>query len=269
MHVHLRRAAAVALLAGGAVITSASCANNDSSIFIRGVVNVSRTDCSFQVSDTPTLILAGSIDALFAGEYTNIVIVENQMVATSDPATLKTETNSVQLYEAEVQVLDPSQGNGAIAKYSTPVSGFADPAMSSQPGNTGCEVLMIDAATMQTVAQKVVSTNKVQTVDSSVVIKGRTLGGQEVHTQEFLFPIQIFYGTTCGSAGGNACISAMSQNIMADCRLGLDENTPCQNIAANLGACGKLECDVPGQVPKLENAHCPANIPPNMTCCGL
>ena len=56
MHVHLRRAAALSFLAGAAVFTSASCARDDSSIFIRGVVDVSRTDCSFQVSDNPVLI---------------------------------------------------------------------------------------------------------------------------------------------------------------------------------------------------------------------
>jgi hypothetical protein len=268
MDLHLRRAAAVALLAGSAALTSASCARDDSSIFIRGVVNISRTDCTFQVSDTPTLITSGSIDSAYAGQYSNVVIVENQMVATGDPTTLKTETNGVQLYEAEVQVLSPAQGNGALAKFSTPVSGFADPAMSSQAGSTGSQVLMIDATTLGTLAQTVVNTKKVQTVVASVVIKGRTLGGQEVHTQEFLFPIQVFYGTTCTSVSG-ACHSDMAMNVMADCRLGLDESTPCQNIIASLGACGRLECDMAGQAPTLDNAHCPAHVPPNNTCCGL
>ena len=226
------------------------------------MVNVSRTDCTFQVSDTPTLILAGSIDAAYAGQYSNVVIVENQMVATANPTTLMTETSGVQLYEAEVQVLDPSQNNGALAKYSTPVAGFADPAMSGQAGSTGSEVLMIDAGTIAILAARVQSQKAVQQVVSSVIIKGRTLGGLEVHTQEFLFPVSVFYGTTCGSTGGMACISAMSQNIMNDCRLGLDENTPCQNIAANLGRLQQARVPRhPSQALILDNAHCPTPHP--------
>jgi hypothetical protein len=267
MHVHLRRAAALTFLAGSAVVTSASCARDDSSIFIRGVVDVSRTDCTFQVSDNPTLLLQGSIDAAYAGEYKNVVIVENQLVARGDPTTLKTETSRVQLFEAEVQVLDPSQGNGAIAKYSTPVSGFADPSMAGQPGATGSEVLMIDAATIKTLATRVTSTGLAQTVVASVTILGRTLGGQQVHTQEFLYPIEVFYGTTCGSTGGNPCVSSMSANVMNDCRLGLDESTPCQNIAANLGLCHRLECTLVAGVPDPGSAVCPSSVPPNDSCC--
>jgi hypothetical protein len=269
MHVQLRRAAAAVLLAGAAALNAASCAENDSSIFVRGALVVSRTDCSYQVTTTPILTLAGSIDALYAGEYTNVLLVENQLVAQGNATTLRTETSGVQLYEAEVQVLDPSQNYGALTKYSTPVSGYADPSMSGQDGATGCEVLMIDSATLATLAQNVVDKKVVQTVVSSVVIKGRTLGGEEVHTQEFLFPIQVFYGLTCEAAGGMACISSTATTVMNDCRLGLDESTPCQNIAANLGACNKLECDSPNQPNNIDNAHCPAHIPPNDSCCGL
>ena len=267
MIVQLRRVAAATLLVGAEALTSASCAQDNSSILIRGVIEVSRTDCSFQVSTTPNLVLAGSIDAAYAGEYTNVVLVENQMVARGNATTLNTETSGVQLYEAEVQVLDPSQGNGAIAKFSTPVAGFADPSMSGQAGAGAAEVLMIDAATVSSLAAKVVNNGVEQTVVASVIILGRTLGGQEVHTQEFLFPIQVFYGTTCAATGGNACISTMSMNIMNDCRLGLDETTPCQNIAANLGTCHKLECTVVAGVPDPSSAPSAPPTSPWDTCC--
>lgn len=272
MHVHLRRALAATLLTAGAALTSASCARNDSSIFVRGVLVVSRTDCTFQISTTPDLILQGTIDAAYAGEYRAVVLVENQMVPRGNPTTLKTETSGVQLYEAEVQVLDPSQGNGALAKFSTPVTGYVDPGTAGQPGAGGSEVLMIDAATLQTLSATVQSAGTVQEVVSSVVIKGRTLGGLEVHTQEFLFPISVFFSSTCSQPAGMPCVSSMGSSAAADCRLGLDAPANCQNIYGNLGACGHLECDFPaasGMAPELINAHCPTHVPPNNSCCGL
>ena len=269
MHVHLRRSIAATLLAAAAAFTSASCARDDSSIFIRGVVVVTRTDCSFQVSLTPTLQLQGSIDAAYAGEYRATLIVENQLVARGNPVTLKTETSGVQLYEAEVQVLDPSQGNGAITRYSVPITGFVDPSLSGSAGVGASEVLMVDAATITKLAANVASTGIVQEVVSSVILKGRTLGGLEVHTQEFLYPISVFFNTTCTQPAGMACIRAMSTTATVDCRIGLDEATNCVNIASSLGACGKLECPLTmlGKSDLL-NSHCPAHVPADKSCCN-
>lgn len=263
MLVHLRRSIAAALLLAGATILPSSCARDDSSIFIRGNLVVTRSDCSVTISTTPTLTFQGTIDAAYAGEYVATLLVENQIVSRGSATTLKTETSGVQLYEAEVQVLDPAAGGGAIAQFSVPVAGYIDPNMNGQDGAGGTEVIMIDAATIQNLSGKAISTGKEQLVVSSVVIKGRTLGGLEVHTQEFLYPVNVCVGCTCTNMG-MACVGGQSSSASTgDCRLGIDEQTPCQIIAAR-GICGTLECTTPGDP---TTAVCPSHLPPDMSCC--
>ncbi len=276
MLVQLRRSGALALLAAGAAVVGASCAENDSSIFIRGCLQVSRTDCTAQISTTSVLQLGGTVDAVYAGEYLCTVLVENQLVPRGDPNTLKTETSGVQLYDAEVQVLDPTQTDAsgnmlAITQFSVPITGFIDPGTAGLPGTGTSDVIMVPASTIQSEAAKVASKGKEQTVVASVVIRGQTLGGLQVHTQEFLYPIRIFDGGTCVEPmSGMGCVSDMPAMTMNDCRLGVDEiaGTDCSVIAQSVGICNTLECDLdPMGKTIVTTARCPANTPPNDSCC--
>jgi len=277
MQVQLRRSGALALLVAAAAVVPVLCAEDDSSIFIRGCIQVSRTDCTAQISTTTTMQLGGTIDAAYAGQYLCTVLVENQLVARGDPTTLKTETSGVQLYDAEVQVLDPTQldssGNMlALTQFSVPITGFVDPGTAGLPGTGATDVIMVDAATIQAEAAKVSGTGKVQTVVASVIIRGMTLGGLQVHTQDFLYPIEVFEGSTCVEPMSGMCISTMPSTSMNDCRLGVDEvaGTDCSIIAMNVGACHTLECDTDMTTGKsdLLSAHCPSNSPPNASCCN-
>lgn len=264
MHVYLRRSGAIALLAAATAFLSASCAEDDSSIFIRGCMIVSRTDCSVQVTLTPNLQLEGTIDAAFAGEYVCTMLVENQLVARGDPTTLKTETSGVELYEAEVQVL--SAAGAVLNEFSVPITGFLDPGMSGEDGAGASEVVMIDAATLQSQGAMVASTGIQQQVVSSVIAKGRTLGGLEVHTQKFLFPILISNGSSCATTPGMPCVGGTMTTSTADCRLGIDEpaGSNCSLIASTLGACNHLECSTKGDP---TTAYCPVHSPPDNSCC--
>jgi hypothetical protein len=267
MFVHLRRLGAVALLTGGIALLQSSCARNDSSIFIRScLATTDRTACTFMISTTSTEIYSGQIDAAYTGQYDCIAAVENQMVATGDPSTLKTETDGVELYEAEVQVLDPANGDAALKQFSVPIAGYIDPAMGGQPSIGGTDILLVDAATVTAERNKVAATGKVQTVVASVIAKDRTLGGQEVHSQVFLFPVQIFYGGTCYEPSGSACCGGMS-TAMADCRLAIDEATNCQLLCGS--ACHSLECQIDPAtgLSEIASAHCPAHTPPDDSCC--
>lgn len=262
MEFHLRRSVAATLLVAAAGMLPASCARNDSSIFIRGVLVPTRADCTLQISTNPALNLEGTIDAAYAGEYLATVLVENQLVARGNPTSLKTETSGVQLYDAEVQVLDPVS-NSAIAQFSVPITGFVDPGVSGTPGVGASDVVMVDAATIQKLSGQVDSSGKVQQVVASVIIRGRTLGGEEVHTQEFLYPISVFHGSTCILPTTGTCVGGMASEM--DCRLGIDEplGTDCSVIYAAQGACKKLHCTTPGDA---NTAICPSG-PPDDSCC--
>jgi hypothetical protein len=278
MHVHLRRSGALVLLAAGAVILAGSCANEDTSIFIRGCLDVPRDTCSGDAATTSALLLEGSIDGAYAGEYRCFALVENGMVETGDPTTLMTETDGVQLYEAEIQVLN-TQGQvvtygDTVAQFSVPISGWVDPATTGEPGVGISLVTMIDGATMQALGKAVTSTGVQQEVVASVIMKGVTLGGFQVHTNEFLYPIEVGYANTCSVPTGSTCVpsAATATATTGDCLLGQDElsGTNCQLIASNLGFCHFLECPtVPGTTfSDIQDAHCPTHSPPDASCCN-
>jgi hypothetical protein len=272
MHHFLRRAGAVTLLAMGAALAPSACARDDSSIFIAGVMIGTQSNgiCTYTPQAMPTFLLAGSIDAAFAGQYVGVLQVENQIVSRGSPNTLRTETSYVNIYEAEVQVLDPTQGMAAISQYSVPATGFLTVGMAGQPGLGASAVVMVDAATVQALGARAAATGTEQQVVSSVVLKGRTLGDLEEHTQEFLYPITIAYGSSCSSVPGMPCISSTATTMMTLCTPGQDGPITCQEIASTLGPCKTLECDVnPGTGRSdLTTAHCPSHIPIDMSCCN-
>ncbi len=280
MHVHLRRAAALALLAAGGTVVGASCANEDTSIFIRGCLLAPHDTCTVTAATTSTQLLQGSIDGAYAGEYRCFALVENDMVAQENTNTLMTETDGVQLYEAEVQVLNSQSEvyvfNGVPSQFSVPISGFVDPASSGEPGVGVSLVTLIDAATMQGLSKEVQLAGVQQQVVASVVIKGRTLGGFEVHTNEFLFPITVGYVDSCSVPANATCVGGNNTAATGDCLLGQDEpgGTNCQLIASQIGFCHFLECGplvldpTTGlMVSDFANAHCPTHIPPDDSCC--
>jgi hypothetical protein len=247
-------------------VTVTPIAMSEGSIVIRGVLTVSRADCTFQLATTSALDLEGQIDAAYASEFLATLLVENDFVPPGDANTATTEADSVQLDEAEVQILDPANGNSVITSYSVPVTGFIDPSMSGTPGLGAVDVVLLDAATLQKEEALVVATGEPQQVVSSVVVQGQTLDNLDVHTQDFLFPITITVGSTCVAGMSGPCVGGTGPSPMNDCRLGIDESTgtSCQAIAAQEGVCGKLECTTVGVA---ATAQCPTHVPPDQSCC--
>jgi hypothetical protein len=271
MHETLKRTVAVAVLAAATAVLPAACARNDSSIFVRGCIAVDRTMCTVTPSLTSTVLLEGTIDAVYAGAYTCFALVENQIVARGNPNDLRTETSGVSMYDAEVQVLDPTQGMASIKNFSVPITGFIDPGTTGMPGLGVSLVLMLDSQTLQALAAKTISSGFQQQVVASVVLHGRTLGGLEEHTNEFLYPITVAAGNSCAAPVGMPCVGGMGSAAMTDCRLGLDSvgGTNCQLIASQLGICGRLECNQTAMGKSdVNSAHCPSHAPPDMSCCN-
>ena len=147
MHVQLRRAGAVAFLAAVAAVLPASCVPNDSSFFIGGCVQVARDTCTADLSTTSIINYEGSIDAAFVSEYNCLLLIENQMVPQGNPTTLRTETDGFQLYEAEIQILDPSNNNSVIFEYSVPITGYVPPGSGGEPGIGGTQAILLDPIT--------------------------------------------------------------------------------------------------------------------------
>jgi hypothetical protein len=264
MHVHLRRAGAVTFLAAAAAVVPASCATNDSSIFVVGCVQVARDTCTAELSTTTVINFEGLIDAAFVKDYNCLLMVENQMVPEGNQTTQRTETSGVQLTDAEVQVFDPSAGPTAapLAQFSVPITGYIPPGAGGQAGIGGTQVVLVDPATIASSPG-----HDQQLVVASVILHGNTLGGLSIATGEFRYPITISEGSSCYVPAGSSCVTS-NATAVADCRLGLDEpsGTNCQLIAS-IGVCGTLECTLVGGKSDIASAHCPVHIPPDNSCC--
>lgn len=260
MNVTLRRASAVALLAMGGTTLASACVRNESSIFIRGCLSVPRDSCTVQASVNATFLLDGMIDSVYKAEYECLAMFENQIVPRGDVNKLRTETSRIEVYQAEVQVLnDDPTSPSAFAQFTVPVSGFADPGSGAEPGLGITNIVMIDSNTAKQLGKTALASNKQQLVVASVVLHGRTLGGLEVESNEFKFPIRVTAGGLCAEFDGEPCVGS-TQKPTADCLRGQDALVDCRA----LDPCQQLTCDDEGDI---TTAHCPGAGSGDFACC--
>lgn len=199
--------AATALVASFAVGTT-GCAENDSTLYVRQMQALTRdTECII-AADTGALIdVLGTFDPLCevdddgnltgncsTGPYRGFPLVGNGMVARGDGALLRAESNSVQIFGVEREVIIPGGGlltpeigddNGAFSA----ASGFVPVGSPTQNGFGITEVVLL------TQTEALSALQAAGTGDTTVLVRfkilGETLGGQEVETGVFDYPIQI------------------------------------------------------------------------------
>jgi hypothetical protein len=208
----LKHRGAFFLLAIAPVTLALGCAPNESSLFIRQCQVVPQDTCEVTADPSAAFKPSGILDVAFAGRYTCPLLVGNQLVTRGDPDLLRTETSRVEITSADVTLL--GQGGGSLGKHSNPASGFIDPSTGAQPGYGLVQVVLID------------STPAVGDVVAQVVLHGRTLGGTELTTGEWKFPIHICQGclcdtSTCGATDAPPTNCHVGTDAPVDCRLKL------------------------------------------------
>ncbi len=259
MLVNARRLVAVLMVGGLGALLSSACVTNDSSIFVRGCAEIPKDTCEVLPSITAATFLRGSVDSIYDSAYDCVLLVENQLVERGDPTTLKTETSRVSLYEADVQVLDSSgrliqRADGSSAEFSTPITGFVDPG-TGDPGIGVANAVLLDFQTIQDLGAQAIKDGTEQTVVAAVIVHGRTLGGLEVHSNQFQFPITVCSGCKCEVPVGETCIGDMNPPDL-NCRVGSDNPVDCRLMNPSQldcpdGTIGSAQCPTPGQKPKI------------------
>lgn len=237
MFVQVRRACAVLLLAVGAGVTSNACVPNDSSLFIRSCLVTPLDSCKIDVSLSAPFLSKGALDAAFASEYNCPLMMENQLVVRGDTNKLRTETSRISVYAADVTLLNGegkiiTRADGSSAQFTTTISGFVDPGTGATPGFGATFVTLIDAATAGDLGEAARTTCLLQEVEARVIVHGRTLGGTELTSNEFAFPIQVGYGVLCVDPPGVSCKSA-TDKPPDNCRLGLDSEVDCRYLGTS------------------------------------
>ena len=224
----------ISKLLGGIFLTAAiagapSCAETDSAIFVRQVQLAVADDNCIVTNDPGALpISRGVLDvSLSTAGYTATLLVGNQLVPRGDNDRLLPETSRVHLYEAEVTLFD--FGGTQLAAYTQPITGFVDPTSNTSPGYGLTSLAIIDPSAVASLPNN-------QTIVARIKVFGRTLGGIEVESGYWDYPIDV-----CSGCLANRCVppAACDDDCVQVCAFGQDLAPDCRATSMN-------PCTAPG-----------------------
>ena len=232
------------LLLVGSVLLTPSCADNNSSLFIVGVMDLAQASCIAMPNNTGPFLAGGTLDTAFASGYTAVLLVGNQLTQEGSTEQLRTETSRVALRGAEVQLstLDgkPLSVAGAQGTFSTVGTGFVDPSQGDAPSYATMAVNLIPPGLTGLPAQ----------VLAKIRVFGDTLGGTAITSSELDFPINVCKGclivydtpdTTQAAGAPFMCATTTASTTQtttsAPCITGQDQTFSCTLCSAAYDIC--------------------------------
>jgi len=221
-----------------------SCAHNDQTIFIRQVaappvLTTAGTTCVYGNDLNSAGLLQGTLDVALVSSYSLNLVVGNQLVKRGDALNVRAESNRVELKGAVVRVSDVN--DNTLSEFTTYGAAVIDPASGSDPSYGVMQVVGVDTAASAKLAAAIPK-GVAQLVLAHVKAFGTTLGGIDVESQEYQFPISVCNsclidfstGTDPAQPLPNCAKSAeTSSNIVYPCNAGQDQPVPCQLCQKN------------------------------------
>jgi hypothetical protein len=207
-----------------ALSLSAGCRTNNSSVFIRQVpIPDPQNKCTVSADPTTAALPSGTFDTSLTSFYQQFFLFGDQLVQRGDASRLRPETSRVQMFEARADIF---KGGALIAEdQRTPTNGFADAANETTPG---WGLALVSPLISPDVAKTIMANGGGQVV-ARVRLFGSTLGGLDVETGPFDFPIFVcgndathtpclpkIAPPTCTETKDYACIPG--QDTAHDCR---------------------------------------------------
>lgn len=240
----------VALVLLGSVITPA-CVEDDGSIFVHHALAPPVTrqgGCLYTPDPTTAALSQGLLDTGVRQTYELNLLVANQLIQRGDSLAPRAEANRIHIDGAVVRVTDAN--GGAISEFTSVTSGFVDAASGNSPGYGIAQVTALDASTVAKL-KVIAPDSKPVLVLANVKVFGKTIGGKDVETAEWSFPIRACYGclvdfstgddlavagTDCLSSTTTAMASSIAVAQVVPCNSGQDELIACQ-LCRGLPAC--------------------------------
>ncbi|HEY6080691.1 MAG TPA: hypothetical protein VIW29_17875 [Polyangiaceae bacterium] len=236
------------ILAGLAASVLPSCATNDSMMFIIGVYARKQGTCSPTPEADAPIWANGTLDRLFASDYTAALLIGNQITERGSREQVRTETSRVSLKGAEVQLVSV-KGEELAPAFSSTATGFVDAASGTDPSLTVMYATLIPGS--------VAADLPLGTVVAKVRVFGDTLGGEDVESSELSFPIEVCEGCLVAytassrdlAAGGTeyqclvATDAADTPTIDLPCELGVDLPAPCTVCSGVYEVCLRPACN--------------------------
>lgn len=219
-----------------------SCADDQRSIFIRQVQYRKTPDCLVTNDPEAESISGGAVDLALGNFYSLDFLVASQLIARGSTRTSAAEPNRVEFQYAEVEL----QGDGvSYPRFSVNVSGIVDPTSDTNPRYGLAAVEVIPPAMAQQIRNDLQARASGQiALEARVQVFGRTLGGTDVRSEPFGFPVTACYGCMISypseandttRLGSFNCLKPRTQTAeITYCSLGtgIADCRDCQNVAA-------------------------------------
>ena len=228
-----------AILGLAALSFGAGCTDNNQTLFIRQVpVPDPEDQCAVTTDPSAPALFSGRLDATLTTTYQQFFLVGNQMIARGDSARLLPETSRVQFYESDVQIF---VNDVLVDEFTVPVSGFADEAQETSPSYG---LVSVNPILTSSTVDGILSVNGPQGVFvvARIVVRGTTLGGLDVATGIYDFPVFV-----CGDRANKVpCIgisrpTSCEDDLTLSCVRGQDVPHDCREVKAAVG--GNFVCE--------------------------
>lgn len=222
---------AASILASLGGLTAGGCADNESMLFIVGViVPEPAPDCSVTPDEGATIRQGGVMDVAFTTTYTGSLLIGNQLTRRGSRDEIKTESSRIAIRGAEVQIFTPQQE--LITEYTIAATGFVNESVSSDAAYGSSAVTLIDPATGEGFRNSL-AVGATAGVVVEVRVFGDSLGGSEITSAKLTYPITI-----C-----NRCTLVCppeDPSLDYPCNVGNDDLLDCAACAAPGNTCQAL-----------------------------
>jgi hypothetical protein len=230
-----------------ALVAAPACVENNQSIYIQRVLAppTARVNnvCQYTADPQALPLFEGVLDGAVRDTYVAVMMVGSQLIPRGDNTQTRAEPNRSYINGFVIKITEPD-GETEIGEFTSTASGFLDPAQATQPDLDVVATTVLDATTTGKLIQGISGT-QTKLVVANIKAFGKTLGGVDLESGEFQFPIRVCNGCliTFDTADDPATPNVRECNRPSDvagtlpCTPGQDEFTPCFTCSATRPAC--------------------------------
>lgn len=242
----------VLALGACAAALAPACAHNDQSVFIRTVMAPPanrQNGCLYQPDPNQPGLFSGTMDLALTSTYNVVTLIGNQLATKQDLPNARAESARIAIYGATVRVAD--RAGATVGEFTSPTSSSVTDPNAGTPGFGIYQFIGIDPPTAQNIRGRLPA-GATDTYLLFITVFGQTLGGADVESNEFQFPVAVCNGCLVDfPASSNDPALARQPNCLKQdaanaptagnegpCFLGQDEAVSCTRcVASNPRAC--------------------------------
>jgi hypothetical protein len=197
--------------------------------------------CTYTTSVTAPFLFSGTFDVGLGASYPIVMQLGNQLLprgtgVAADPT--HAESSRISIQGADITITHPDgsavqRADGSSASFETLGSAFVDVGSSGVAGLGILGVTGIDQGTTKALCGLL--TDPGQRIDIVLSVKafGKTLGGTDVESQTFTFPVSVCKGCLVDRSDNCQASAAPVAGAQSPCSPGADIGIPCASCTGS------------------------------------